>query len=77
MSIEYSQHAQKQIRSRKIPLKRVNETVRDPKQKIKSFKNRRLRQRRFGSKILEVVTITEGSKISIITAYYLKEKDEN
>ena len=74
MSIKYSDHAKKQIRERKIPITRVNETVKNPEGKIIGSKNRKLRQRQFGSKILEVITITEGSRITIITAYYLKEE---
>jgi len=73
MSINFSNHAQEQIRDRKIPIARVNKTIKNYERKIKSFKNRTLRQRRFGSKILEVVTKTEGSKITVITVYYLKE----
>ncbi len=36
--------------------------------------NRRLRQKEFGGNILEVVTVTEGSRITIITAYYIQER---
>lgn len=43
---------------------------------VKSFKNRMWRQKQFGSKILEVVTITEGSRITVVTQYYLKEDDK-
>jgi len=71
VSIKFSDHARKQIKERKIPVNRVNETVKNPERKIFSSRNRKLRQRQFGSKILEVVTITEGSKITVVTAYYL------
>jgi len=74
MNIEFSDHAKKQLKDRMIPVNKVVGTVNNPAGKIKSFKNRMLRQKPFGSKILEVVTITEGSKITIITAYYLKEE---
>lgn len=72
MSIEFSDHALKQIKARKIPKKRVLLTVKQPENKLKSSRNRRLRKRRFGSKILEAVTVTEGSKITVITTYYLE-----
>lgn len=74
MSIEFSDHAIEQIKARKIPRKRVLITVRQYENKLKSSRNRRLRQKRFGSKILEVVTVTDGSRITVITAYYLKEE---
>ena len=73
MNIIFSDHALEQVKSRKIPTKRIIDTIKKPQKKIKSFKNRMLRQRQFGSKILEAVTITEGSKIIVITAYYLED----
>ena len=72
MSIKFSDHVTRQLEERKISKKRVIDTVKKPETKSKSFKNRTLRQKEFGSKILEVVTVTEGSRISIVTAYYLK-----
>lgn len=77
MSIEFSDHALEQIKARKISKSRILTTVKKPENKLKSFKNRRLRQKRFGSKILEVVTVTEGSRIKVITEYYLEELSEN
>lgn len=74
MSIEFSKHALDQLKSRKIPKARVIETVKKPQKKLKSFKNRKLRRKPFGSKILEVVTITEGSRTTVISQYYLKEE---
>ena len=74
MSIKYSDHAKKQIKERKIPVNSVNETVKNSERKIISSRNRKLRQRQFGSKILEVITVTEGSRIAVITAYYLEEE---
>lgn len=73
MPIKFSDHAKKQLKERYISKKRTTETVKDPDRILASFKNRRLRQRRFGDKILEVVTVTEGSRITVVTAYYLKK----
>ena len=73
MGIKFSDHAARQVKSRKIPRKRIIDAIKKPQKKINSFKNRMLRQRQFGSKILEAVTITEGSKITVITAYYLED----
>lgn len=72
MSIKFSDHAMEQIKSRKIPKKKIIDTIKNPQKKVKSFQNRILRQSQFGSKILEAVTITEDSKITVITAYYLE-----
>lgn len=74
MSIKYSNHAKKQIKERKISVIRVSKAVENPEIKIISSRNRKLRQRQFGSKLLEVVTVTEGSRITVITAYYLEEE---
>jgi hypothetical protein len=75
MSIKFSDHAVRQLKERKISRKQVIDTVGEPKVTSRSFKNRTLRQRQFGSKILEVVTVTEGSRITVVTAYYLKEEE--
>lgn len=74
MPIVFTDHAKKQLKERHILQKSVTQAVTNPDRILKSFKNRRLRQKVFGGKILEAVTVTEGSKITIITAYYLKEK---
>lgn len=74
MPIVFSDHAEEQLKQRSIAKKITMETVGSPDVLVTSFKNRRLRQKRFGGKILEVVTITEGSRITVVTAYYLKEK---
>jgi len=71
MSLEFSEHAKEQLKRRNISQKIVKETVYGPEKALSSFRGRRLRQRRIGSKLLEVVTRTEGSRITVITAYYL------
>jgi len=72
MPIKLSPHAKFQIQKRRIPVRRVHEVVLYPDQIKKSFKNRRLRRKLFGSKILQVVTITEGPIITVISSYYLR-----
>lgn len=74
MPIVFSDHAKQQLKRRKIQKKLVIQTVRNPQETKASFKSRRLRRRKFGDKILQVVSITEGSVITIVTGYYLKEK---
>jgi len=56
--IVFSDHAKKQLKERYVSKKRTIEAVINPNKVLASFKNRRLRQRRFGDKILEVVTAT-------------------
>ncbi|MEX2028567.1 MAG: DUF4258 domain-containing protein [Candidatus Curtissbacteria bacterium] len=73
MSIEFSDHAKEQLKTRRIARGLVIDAVKKADKKIKSFKGRALRQKRFGSKILEVVTVTEGAKITVVTVYYLEE----
>ena len=74
MEIVFSEHAEKQIKRRKIPKKLISKVVRDYQEIKRSFRGRKLRRSRVGGKILEVVTRTEGSRITIVTAYYLEEK---
>lgn len=71
--IEFSNHAKERNRKRKIPKSWIIKTVENPKEIIDSLKGRKLNRRKFGNKILEVVTITEGIKVIIITQYYLGE----
>lgn len=75
MKIKLSDHAQKQRIERKIPLKDILQTVKNPESKARSFKKRQLLQREFGGKILEVVNVTEKGIITVIIQYYL-EKEE-
>ena len=70
MPIVFSDHAKEQLRDRNVSIKRVRIAVENPDEILSSFRNRKLRRRRFGDNILEVVTITEGSRITVITAYY-------
>jgi hypothetical protein len=71
--IVFSDHAKDQLKRREILRKSVVEAVKNPSKKIVSFRGRSLRQKQVGDKILEVVTKTEGSRITIITAYFLEE----
>ena len=71
--IEFSEHAQERNLKRKIPKKWIIETVRNPAEVKNSFRGRKLRRKRFRDKMLEVVTVTEGSKIIVVTQYWLKE----
>lgn len=74
MPIEFSDHAKKQLKLRNISQRLAVETVSDPMAKVSTFKGRKLRQKAFGDKILQVITITEGSRITVITCYYLRRK---
>ncbi len=77
MPIVFSDHARSQFKKRKIPQSLVIKVVENPYKIMLSFLDRKLRQRRIGGKILEVVTKTEGSKITVVTGYYLEENYEN
>lgn len=72
MPIKFSEHATNQLKLRKISKKRIIEVVRNPEDVKASYKNRRLRRRVYGGKILQVITITEGSKITVVSCYYLR-----
>lgn len=72
--IIYSEHANERVKGRKISKKRIEKTIEAPEAVQDSFRGRKLRRRKFGSKILEVVTKTEDSKTTVVTVYYLKEE---
>lgn len=74
MKIIFSDHANQQNLRRKIPKKYILETIKNPENNIRSFRARRLRQRTYGGKILEVVIKEENETITVITQYWLKEK---
>lgn len=71
--IIFSDHAVTQNKKRKIPESRILRTVTDPIEVEKSSRGRLIRRKHFGKKILEVITVTEGSRVTIITQYYLGE----
>ena len=73
MPVAFSDHAKFQLKKRKIPQDLVRKAIEGSDRLILTFKDRKLRQKLIGDKILEVVTKTEGTKITVITAYYLEE----
>ena len=73
MSLEFSEHAKRQLKRRNISQKIVRKAVYEPQKTLSSFRGRKLRRMKVGGKILEVVTRTEGSTIIVVTAYFLKE----
>ena len=73
MPIKFSLHAKRQLKRRRISQKMASQAVHNPQDITSSFRDRKLRRMRVGSKLLEVVTKTEGSRITVITAYYLEE----
>lgn len=75
MKIKLSDHAKQQRIERAIPLKQILQTIKNPKNKGVSYKNRQLLQKQFGGKILEVVTIKKEDSTVVITEYYLEGKE--
>lgn len=73
MKIEFSKHAKERLKHRKIPQKRIIQTLSSSTDILSSFRNRTLSRKRFGGKILEVITKKEKNKVIVVTAYYLKE----
>jgi len=74
MPVNFSDHAKKQLKRRGISQKLTIKIVRNPQEILSSFRGRKLRRKRIGGKLFEVVTRTEGSRITVITAYYLERK---
>lgn len=73
MSIKFSEHARQQLKRRNISENLVKKAVQNTKEILPNFRDRKLRRMKNGDKMLEVITRTEGSRITIITAYYLEE----
>ena len=73
MPVVISDHGKRQIKRRNISQKLILRAVRNPQEIRESFRGRKLRRIHVGGKLLEIVTRTEGLKITVITAYYLKK----
>ncbi len=73
MPVTLSEHALQQIEKRHLSEDLVIEVAEEPDEILSSFRGRKLRRRQVNDKILEVVTKTEGSRITVITAYMLEE----
>lgn len=72
MPIVFSDHSKFQLRKRHLPQKLIIEVVKNPEEIRPSYKNRILRRKLVSGKILQVVTITEGSRITVISGYFLR-----
>lgn len=75
MKIIFSDHAKQQRIERKIPLKDILQTVKNPVNRMNSYKDRELLQKEFGGKILEVIIVEEEDIMTVITQYYLEEEE--
>lgn len=73
MDIEFSDHAKQQLKRRNIDEDLVISTIKNPQETLTSFRERKLLRTQIDDKILEIVTKKEGSKIIVITAYYLDQ----
>lgn len=73
MPVSFSVHAKEQLKRRGITQRVTMKVVQNPQEILSSFRGRKLRRKKIGGKLLEVVTRTEGSRITVITAYYLEE----
>lgn len=73
MPIKLSDHAIQQIKKRELSEDLIIDVVTKPEEILPSYRGRKLRRRKIGDKILEVVTRTDGSRITIVTAYFLEE----
>lgn len=74
MPIHFSNHAIKQLEKRGISHKLISRAVETPEEIISTYRMRKLRRIHHNGKLLEVVTKTEGPRISVVTGYYIKEK---
>ncbi len=77
MPIVISDHAKTQLKKRKISQKLILDVARNPSEILNSYKNRRLRRKDIGDKIIQAVTITEGSRITIVSGYYLRRRKKH
>ena len=72
MTIIFSDHAKFQLKKRNISKELVKKVVLNPQSTKSSFRERKLFRRLIDDKLLEVVIKIEGSRLIVITGYYLK-----
>lgn len=73
MPIVFSPHAKRQLKKRYLSQKLAKQVVREYEKKISSFRGRSLRRKQIDGKMIEIVTKTEGSRITVITGYVIEE----
>lgn len=73
MEIVFTEHAKDRLFQRNIKEKEVRQTLKNPDRILKSFGRRKIAQKRFQEKILEVVFREEKGIIIVITNYWLEE----
>jgi hypothetical protein len=71
LTIKFSQHAEAQLKTRNISHNRVKQTISKPEKVSKSYRGRKVLNRKYNSKILEVIIREGENDIIVITAYYL------
>jgi len=71
VDIVFSDHAEFQLKKRRISKELVKKAVLNPQSIEPSFRGRNLLRSMIGDKLLEVVIKTEGSVVIVITGYYL------
>lgn len=71
MKIQYSPHAKKRQKERKVVASEVLSTVTNPDNLVYGDRNRIIANKKFKSYTLEVVYVVEHKQIIIITLYYL------
>ncbi len=72
MRIVFSDHSIERLKQRNITELQVYTTVKSSEDIIKSYRERTVYRRKFGNKILEVITKHEGKDLIIISAYMIK-----
>lgn len=70
--IIFSDHAVYQIRKRRISKTFITKVIMSLHESERSYRGRVVRRQPIGKKMLEVITVTEGSKITVVTAYFTK-----
>lgn len=74
-AIVFSDHAKEQLRKRRISQRLAKDVIRNPQEILTSFRRRKLRRALISAKILQIITITEGSRITVISGYYVRKKN--
>lgn len=72
MEVSYGDHAELNLKERKISKKLVEHTLRHPDEILNANYGRKIAQKRYNVKMLRVIFEEEGKVYKVKTAYYTK-----
>ncbi|MBI2084643.1 MAG: DUF4258 domain-containing protein [Candidatus Aenigmarchaeota archaeon] len=74
MEFDYTDHAEENIKERKLSKKVIEDVIINPEKVIEGRFDRKIAQKIVGNKLLRVIYEQEDNIYEIVTAYYTKRE---